>query len=268
MLPQSAKFMADLQYYFSAFGRDNMMNKDITNLPGHIYNECVMFNQSFLQLLFSDNWEYGLDYTIGYKNITDMAAWPPSLRDRLSIYFHSQYYIPNPISYRLPQYSNLPTGDSTSCDLDSTSCYLYVDSTTGELLPTNSTSIYTVIQEEPDEEGINIFQLCWCDIILLDALARFKIDANSINIYIHENTDAPSLIELPGGTYLLNINLSLLTVFSRLIAIYIYTLKTNDHQYYNPDEPMANRPLDCLIEIFVINKIFKLISESGSDYVD
>jgi len=268
MLPQSAKFMSDLQFYFSEFGKTNMLDKGVTFQPGHIYPEHMMFNQSFLQLLFSDEWIHGLDYTIGYENKTDMRSWPTSMLDRLSIYHYSQYYVPNRISYRQPQFSNLPNGDSTSCDPDSTSCYLYVDTTTGDLIPTDSTSIYTVIQEEPDEVGLNVFQLCWCDVIVLDALAHYRIDPDSINIYIHENNEAPTLIELPGSSYLLSVNLSLLTVFSRLISIYIYTLKTGDHQYYNPDEPIANRPLDCLVEVFVINQIFKLISESGPDYVD
>jgi len=273
MIPANVRFLPDLQYYFSIFNMTNMLDKDITYPSGQIYDVHMWNNKSFIQLLFTnEQWQHGLDYTIGYKPLTYKGSWPTSILDRLSIYHHSQYFIPSPITYRDPFYTNLPDEtcleDSTT-PLDGTSrVYLCVDTTSGSLIPTNNPSIYAVIQKEDEEEGINLFNLCGCDIICLDALAHYKTNPENINVYIHNDNQPPNLTQLPGGTYLLSVNLTLLTSLSKLISIFIYTMKTGDHQYYVGDQIIGVKPIDKLFEVYVINKIFKLISEGGPDYVD
>lgn len=268
MPPFSARFLPDLQYYFSKFCGNNMLDKNVAYTPGNIYPEHMNLNKSFLRILFEETWEYGLDYTIGYK-FTPMPSWPASFLDRLSIYQNSQLYCPEAITYRNPFYSELPEiGDSTSTDttnFNSIDTYLYV-STTGEFYPTNTASIMTIIQEEENELGINLFNLTHCDIVAIDSLAHYRA-GQTINVFIHENIEPPRLLETPGG-FLLSLNLNLVTPLTRLIAIFLYTIINNDHQYYNVNEPIGKSPVDCLFEVYIVNKIFKFITNSGPDYVE
>jgi hypothetical protein len=249
--PASARLFPDLQKYFSKYLKTNQLDRYEVSIPSDIHIEHFYNCRSFIRLLFDDDWHFP-NYTHCYKNIEDWGSWPQSIRDRILIYPHAQYY--------------LPCCDSTNFNL----LYEVCDSTSSEFL--NDINHLNTQCCDDSTAAENIFQLQNDDFVLLNALNIFRCDSTALEIINQVSNIPPSLFQMPGSTtWILNVDFDFLsTNLSKLIFIFL-NLKINlDFTFYIWENGnfLSNNLFEHLYEIYVIDNVFQYMVSIGPDYVE
>jgi len=249
--PASAKLFPDLQRYFSKYLKNNQLDRYEISIPAEIYTDHFFECRSFIRLLFDDEWSYP-NYTYCYKKIEDWGSWPQSIRDRLLIYPHSEYY--------------LPCCDSTNFELLFHPC----DATSNDSI--NSIDHLDTLCCDDSTSASNCFLLIEEDFILLDALNTYRCDATSLQIIEQLNNQPPSLFQLPGSNeWILSVDFNFLSSsLSKLIFIYL-NLKVNlDFTFYTWEDGifLGSYLFEQLYELYVIDNVFQHIVSIGPDYVE
>jgi len=249
LYPGSAKLFPDLQKYFNKYLKTNQLDRYEIPIPGEIYNEHFPECRSFIRMLFDDDWNFP-NYTHCYTKIEDKLAWPVSIRDRLMVYTHTEYY--------------LPCCDSTNLDL----VYLPCDATSSDFLNIIDHNLSDCCIDST--ASTNIFNLESNDFLLLNALNIYRCDSTSVIVYEQENV-VNSLVLLPDEQkWLLSISFNSLTSpLSKLIFLYLNLMINNDYLFYQWDGTnyLSNNLFEHLYEIYVIDNVFQEIVKNGPDLV-
>ena len=87
----STKLIPELQYQYSNFIKNSSVNRYAIDFPSSI-PEIYLQNQTFIELLFNEEYSYDLYYHL-YKENTNRYSWPDIVKKRTLIYPTSaQYY--------------------------------------------------------------------------------------------------------------------------------------------------------------------------------
>jgi hypothetical protein len=86
----------DLQFYFNQILTNSIMNKFSIDKPSYFPIDYLENNNSFIRLLFDDNWDTSLNsYNYLYQEVIDRSSWPRMIFSRLMIYPNSsRFFVP------------------------------------------------------------------------------------------------------------------------------------------------------------------------------
>ena len=92
----STRLIPDIQYWFNTFILNSHLNKDMVMFPvTSLERAYVEENNSFIRLLFDDNWPINLiTYSYKFYLVVDLLSIPYNYRTRLMVYpITGQYYL-------------------------------------------------------------------------------------------------------------------------------------------------------------------------------
>lgn len=83
----------ELEYWFSKFLFTCELNKNSIPYPATINDELLEGDQSFIRLLFDDDWPSDYNtYYYKFKEVPFDSSWPNAIRNRLCIYQSAKLY--------------------------------------------------------------------------------------------------------------------------------------------------------------------------------
>lgn len=113
-----------------------------------------------------------------------------------------------------------------------------------------------------DTTGMNVFNIKQHDVVLLDALLKYRQDSTAVIIV--DSTNVHFVEAIPQSTLYANFN-SLNTTLSKLIFLYL-DLKINENfENYNDLNPISiNTLLESMFEMYVIDEYFNYFTQRGT----
>lgn len=249
--PGTARLFPDLQKYFRQYMITNQLDRYEIPVPGEIHNEHFFECRSFIRLLFDDDWHYS-NYTHCYNKIEDYGAWPISIRDRLMVYPHSEYFLPccdatsneyvyQPCDATSTNFLNIIDHNASNCCIDSTS-------------------------------SDNNFSLEADDFLLLNALNIYRCDSTALIVYEQVDNPSNSLFRLPNELkWMLSLSFqSLSTPLSKLIFLYLNLKVNHEYDFYRwtSSNYIGTNLFEQLYETYVIDNVFQYIVKSGPDLIE
>lgn len=210
----------ELQNYYTKFISSGQLNK--SQIPRSVrICESFMSKNSFLRLLFDDNWpNIYKSYRYLYREDSNVGGWPSIVRERTMIYpLSTKYY---------------------SSDSDSTAVC-----------------------------NINAFTLSNNDLILLDALLKYRLtDSTSLIVIDSSAVIDPIFIDSTSSdtTAVLTVNYERLSRFSKLVFLYLNLEVNRDVSYYNNTDLISdpNSVLETTYESYVLEKMFLFVADRGT----
>jgi len=118
-----------------------------------------------------------------------------------------------------------------------------------------------------DDNGDNLFLLQNHDLILLDALLAYRMDATAM-IVIDDATTPVTFIydSTAGGSAILIASMNTLeTELSKLIFVFLDLMVNGNTSNYNDTIPISTTcPVQTIYELYVIDKYFEVVSARGT----
>jgi len=91
-MSNGTSLIIELQNWPNYFVMDSIVNKYEIPFPARIKEKFeTHHDDSFIRLLFDDNWDRS-SYRTEFENVDDYRAWPYFIRTKLMVYASSKYY--------------------------------------------------------------------------------------------------------------------------------------------------------------------------------